>query len=184
MTGTLNFQTTKPLTQTKHLKKKHTISLSFVLPGICDPYNSPQCTLKNSFVECDLEEFKCPRLNNTGVRQIDMAFLETTIPATETNYYCMTFDLPSDQDYHVIATEPIMDNMEVLHHILVYACEDENSANISRPQACGMEAEGECGSIIGLWTVGNPGVCFADNIGFRFGQTAFKKVKLEVRWWG
>ena len=53
-----------------------------------------------------------------------MAFPETIIPSTETNYYCMTFDLPSDQDYHVIATEPIMDNLEVLHHILVYACED------------------------------------------------------------
>ena len=58
------------------------------------------------------------------VNHMDLTFLETTIPPTETNYYCMTFDLPNDQDYHMIATEPIMDNMEVLHHILVYECED------------------------------------------------------------
>ena len=63
-------------------------------------------------------------VSSPGVKHHDMVFLETTVPPTETNYYCMTFDLPADQDYHVIATEPIMDNMEVLHHILVYACED------------------------------------------------------------
>lgn len=151
-------------------------------PGICDPYDSTQCTLKNSFVECDLEEFKCPRLENPGVQHINLEFSETTIPPTETNYYCMTFDLPSDQDYHVIATEPIMDNKEVLHHILVYACEGENSTAIKVPQACGMEAQSECGSIIGLWTVGSPGFCYGDNIGYRFGQTVFKRVKLEIHY--
>ncbi|KAK3782593.1 hypothetical protein RRG08_038373 [Elysia crispata] len=151
-------------------------------PGICDPYNSPLCSLKNSFVECDMEEFVCPRLNDTDVNHVNLTFLETTIPPTETNYYCMTFDLPNDQDYHMIATEPIMDNMEVLHHILIYECEDDNSTLIPTPQACGMEAKGSCRNIIGLWTVGNPGICFGDNIGFRFGKNAFKRVKLEIHY--
>ncbi|RUS91460.1 hypothetical protein EGW08_000784 [Elysia chlorotica] len=152
-------------------------------PGVCDPFNSPQCTLKNSFVECELEEFDCPRIKNEDVNHIDMAFLETTIPPTETNYYCMTFDLPTDQDYHVIATEPIMDNMEVLHHILVYACENDNATEIPTPRTCGMEAEDDnCGSIIGLWSVGSPGICFGDNTGYRIGKNAFKRVKLEIHY--
>ena len=44
-----------------------------------------------------------------------------------------------------------------------------------------MEAEGECGSIIGLWAVGMAGICFADGTGFRFGPSEFKRVKVEVR---
>ncbi|GFN79659.1 dopamine beta-hydroxylase [Plakobranchus ocellatus] len=137
---------------------------------------------KNSFVDCSMEEFSCPAIKKEGVRHINMTFLETTIPPTDTNYYCMTFDLPTDQDYHVIANEPIIDNADVLHHILVYACEEENATAIPVPRSCGMEAESHCGSIIGLWTVGSPGFCFGENAGFRFGKSAFKRVKLEIHY--
>ena len=45
------------------------------------------------------------------------------MPAKETNYFCMLFDLPADQDYHIIGDQPFLDNLEVMHHILVYGCD-------------------------------------------------------------
>ena len=42
------------------------------------------------------------------------------VPGKDTTYMCMTFALPTDQDYHVIAVEPFIDNINVMHHVLVY----------------------------------------------------------------
>ncbi|GFN79661.1 dopamine beta-hydroxylase [Plakobranchus ocellatus] len=151
-------------------------------PGICDPYNSPECLEKNSFVDCDVEKSFCPRINNPGVLRLNMTFPEIQIPSEENTYYCMTFDLPSDQDYHILANEPIVDNMEVFHHTLVWACEEENPIKLSEPRPCGEETRDSCTSMVGFWTTGYPGVCFDDDAGFRFGKTGFKRVKLEVHY--
>lgn len=37
---------------------------------------------------------------------------------------CMTFELPNDDEYHMIAYEPIIANKNVMHHILVFGCVD------------------------------------------------------------
>ena len=37
---------------------------------------------------------------------------------------CMTFDLPGDDVYHLVATEAYIDNAQVMHHILLHSCED------------------------------------------------------------
>ena len=59
----------------------------------------------------------------SDVRNITLQFPETEVPAKETNYYCMLFDLPADQDYHIVGDQPFVDNLEVMHHILVYGCD-------------------------------------------------------------
>ena len=46
------------------------------------------------------------------------------MPVKDTTYWCKVFDLPSDQSYHVIAADPIIDS-DVLHHIDVYACSED-----------------------------------------------------------
>ena len=37
---------------------------------------------------------------------------------------CQVFDLPNDRPYHLFATKPIIDNDYVMHHTLLYGCED------------------------------------------------------------
>ena len=37
---------------------------------------------------------------------------------------CMNIKLPVDTLYHMIAFEPIIDNIEIMHHILVCGCPD------------------------------------------------------------
>lgn len=51
-----------------------------------------------------------------------LTFPKTPVPVEETNYYCMAFKFPQDGDYHMIATEPIIDNIHVMHHILLFGC--------------------------------------------------------------
>lgn len=51
-----------------------------------------------------------------------LKFPKTPVPMEETNYYCMAFEFPQDGDYHMIATEPIIDNVHVMHHILLFGC--------------------------------------------------------------
>ena len=46
-------------------------------------------------------------------------------PTKETTYQCQYFELPKDRDYHLIASEPYIDNANVMHHIVVKGCEDK-----------------------------------------------------------
>ena len=55
---------------------------------------------------------------------IVLRFPPTAVPAQETTYMCMTFDLPQNGSYHLIADEPMIDNHYVVHHIIIYGCDD------------------------------------------------------------
>ncbi|XP_076456030.1 tyramine beta-hydroxylase-like [Babylonia areolata] len=155
---------------------------SITHPGVCDPWNDPQCMQNNTWVECDVESFRCDALqNDPDVRNVTLRFPATQVPNTETNYFCMTFDLPDDREYHMVAYEPYIDNAEVMHHILVYGCEGDNAA-LSQPTACGMEAGSGCDELIALWQVGYTGYCMDPNVGFMFGSGAFTRIKMEFHW--
>lgn len=48
----------------------------------------------------------------------------TSVPETKTTYMCMKFKLPADGDYHIIAEEPVIDNGHVVHHMILFGCQD------------------------------------------------------------
>lgn len=77
------------------------------------------------------------------------------VPRQETTYKCFGYPLPTDTDYRkelhfcnildVIRFEPIVDNTEVVHHILIYNTPDYypkyqlnlyTSLNVSSPFDC------------------------------------------------
>jgi len=35
---------------------------------------------------------------------------------------CMTFEFPTTSESHMVASEAIIDNIDVMHHILIYGC--------------------------------------------------------------
>ena len=48
------------------------------------------------------------------------------VPPEVTTYMCMTFDLDMLEkgvDYHLIAFEPLTDNVNVMHHTDLYMCD-------------------------------------------------------------
>lgn len=68
-------------------------------------------------------------LSLTDVIEVDIRLTETAVPAKVTTYICQSFDLDELDDYHVIAAEPIIDNVNVMHHIVIYGCGGSGTYN-------------------------------------------------------
>ncbi|XP_046567536.1 DBH-like monooxygenase protein 1 [Haliotis rubra] len=151
-------------------------------PGVCDPFDSPACQAKNAWVSCKGSELECDALNAPDVRNFTIRFPETDVPAEDTTYICMIFDVPSDQDYHYIGSKPLIDNENVMHHVVVYGCSDTSEELPTEPYKCGMDAGKGCTAALGSWTVGSPGECLNDNFGLVFGKSKYTRIALEFHW--
>ncbi|WAR31417.1 TBH1-like protein, partial [Mya arenaria] len=132
--------------------------------GVCDPWNSPECKERTSFVECDDNKLKCPAINEPGVTNFTVRFpANSPVDARDTVYKCMVFDFPADADYHMIANEPYIDNIDT--------------------QFIGpMGVDPACMSMIGVWSFGMNGECAHPDMGFRIGKTGFKRGIMQVHW--
>ncbi|XP_060084217.1 tyramine beta-hydroxylase-like [Ylistrum balloti] len=155
-------------------------------PGVCTPFSDPACQAANSWVDCDIEKLQCDALNEDGMQNITVRFPETEVPSTATNYYCMLFELPSDDDYHMVATVPFIDNEEVMHHMILFGCDETNKeitdTPMNIPEPCGMGPHRQCLTMIGIWAVGFSGECVHKDIGFRMGQKGYRKAAMQVHW--
>ena len=58
------------------------------------------------------------------MKNITIKFPVSKVPKQVTTYRCILFEFPQDGDYHMVATEPIIDNHDVMHHILLFGCQD------------------------------------------------------------
>ncbi|XP_070176429.1 dopamine beta-hydroxylase-like [Littorina saxatilis] len=149
-------------------------------PGVCDPWGSDRCNSNNSWVSCEDTSFKCDAINEPEVRNLTMRIPRTKVPAEDTTYMCHVFELPDDQEYHIIANTPVIDNHNVMHHMGIMECFDAAELTDS-PVKCGMNLKG-CGSLIGIWTLGMSGQCLHSNAGFKFGKNGMRKVALQYHW--
>ncbi|KAJ8300821.1 hypothetical protein KUTeg_022340 [Tegillarca granosa] len=139
----------------------------------------PECKWKNGEIPDRTEKITHPGMMNKTIR-----FPETQVPPTQTNYYCMTFDLPNDGDFHLVGTTPHIDNKYVMHHILIFGCEesaDPVSADYNTPLPCGM-GNGNCNRILGGWSVGNDGDCYHRDVGIRIGTNGYRTGMLQFHW--
>lgn len=154
-------------------------------PGFCEPYNSTKCREINSLLDCAASEFECEAVDNDNdVIEVDLRLNETLVPGEVTTYMCQVLDLPVDRDYHLVATKPYITNINVMHHITVYGCKDDAMIESKHllPSKCFMNRIPGCDDVIALWTVGNPGICYHKDAGFRVGKTGFKRVMIELHW--
>nr|KAG5700456.1 hypothetical protein BaRGS_013943 [Batillaria attramentaria] len=149
-------------------------------PGVCDPWGSPECSTKNTWVSCDVGEFKCDAINEPDVRNLTLRIPRTKVPAQDTTYVCYVIDVPDDQEYHLIATKPYIDNPNVMHHMGLMTCGD-HAPETPEPQHCGMGFPG-CSSLIALWTLGMSGQCIDPQTGFLFGKGHARRVALQFHW--
>ncbi|XP_053375721.1 dopamine beta-hydroxylase-like [Mercenaria mercenaria] len=159
-------------------------SLGLSHPGICEPLGSSACQGKNDFIDCATEDFKCNALSDPDIVSHTVRLSESDVPAEETTYICQVLDVPSDKDYHLVAAEPYIDNVNVMHHIIVYGCSDK--ANITQnqrePNKCFMNRVPGCEEMVAIWAVGQNGMCYHEDAGFKLGMTGYKKVLIEMHW--
>ena len=67
------------------------------------------------------------------VKQFNITFPLFEIPAQVTTLRSMMFeDFPEDlnQEFHIIATSPKVDNPGMIHHFKLYGCTDRNGMDI------------------------------------------------------
>ncbi|KAL4236657.1 hypothetical protein ACF0H5_005042 [Mactra antiquata] len=154
-------------------------------PGICDPFDSELCDGKPSFVDCeDTSNKKCPVLEEPGTFNFTVRFPETPVPAKETTRICVLMELPHDKDYHLVAYDPVISNLEVMHHTLVFACEgvDEAPGPLMQPLECG-DTMYSCLTIIALWRAGAGGQCLHEDMGVLTGGTEGIKYAVMQHHW-
>ena len=63
------------------------------------------------------------------------------VPADVTTWMCQGFQFPDwDNEYHIVAMEPFVDNRHVTHHIALQACPNEEMGKFIYIWPC----KGEC----------------------------------------
>ncbi|XP_055861101.1 tyramine beta-hydroxylase-like [Biomphalaria glabrata] len=167
-------------------------------PGICDPWDSPNCLSKNTSHSryynqeewmkdmCKQREFICPGINETDVHTVNFTIAPgTRVPAKETTYMCQYFDFrkmaPQD-DYHLIAVKPIQDNKYVIHHMKLFACTDDSVSVNQQPFICGAHPSPSCTTELSVWSVGLTGDCYHAMTGITIGNKGFKTFAISVHW--
>ena len=92
---------------------------------------------------------------SAGLNTSFLSFLNDKVPPRETSYYCKTFELPHDQPYHIVASDPLLNNTLVIHHMILYGCEG-NMTIEKEPFNCIM-GSAKCQEMLAGWTVGEEG---------------------------
>jgi len=64
----------------------------------------------------------------TDTLNMTVRFPLLPVPLKATTHYCMIVKFPVDSDYHIVATQPLLDNKHAIHHILLYGCAEESKA--------------------------------------------------------
>ncbi|KAL7871558.1 hypothetical protein SRHO_G00065410 [Serrasalmus rhombeus] len=67
-----------------------------------------------------------------------------TVPAQNSHYHCKVMRNPAlDRKYHIYRVEPLIDNLDLVHHLLLYRCPP--TVTSPKEQACYTEeAQAEC----------------------------------------
>ena len=101
----------------------------------------------------------------------------------ETTYTCYNVRVPADRKFHVVAWGPILDNIDVVHHVSLYGC--SWSVAESDPYECPMTPL-KCTRLIAAWTfaMGNETFCQLSgfNAAYPFGAGVFEWAVLRVHW--
>ncbi|KAH9503097.1 DBH-like monooxygenase protein 2 [Bulinus truncatus] len=150
-------------------------------PGICEPLTSVKCLSQRDLCK----SFECDALNETDVREVTIRLTpEVPVPAKHTTYMCQVFrfeDLTPPGDYHLVAVKPVLNNADVIHHMVLFGCPDHNLD--MKPFECDMVPSAKCQSFLSIWTIGLKGECLHPETGIRLGGTeGIKYLALQVHW--
>ncbi|XP_046579744.1 DBH-like monooxygenase protein 1 [Haliotis rubra] len=128
----------------------------------------------------DVTGDNCPVTNNPDVKYFDIRIPEIEVPDSETTYVCQQFKVPDEETYHAVAFEPLIDNHDVMHHLLLFGCQHE-IGDMNPHQCSGIDQR--CQSWLAQWTMGVEGqVCAHPGTGIRFGKGSYPFMSLQIHW--
>lgn len=162
-------------------------------PGVCQPVESAACRNKEFHTglyhnqaewmdaACKSGEFNCSGIHGNEVRRMTARLDLTSVPAKETTYICQIFEVDDVlHDYHMIASTPVINNSYILHHMVVFGCEDSVAPRSA--YECDMLPDRQCKMILTVWTLGLAGDCLHLDAGVRMGKNGLKKIAIQLHW--
>lgn len=76
-----------------------------------------------------------------------------------------------DSYLHMVASQPIIDNSFVLHHMIIFGCAKRPRPELFQaPVRCSMSGSASCNTMLGGWTLGDDGDCWDNDAGVLIGQ--------------
>ncbi|KAH9499340.1 hypothetical protein Btru_003815, partial [Bulinus truncatus] len=85
-----------------------------------------------------------------------------------------------DKPYHAVAFEPLINNSNVMHHMILFGCPEISEQ--SNPHACGP-VDNVCRTFLVQWSMGIKGpICSFPDTGVRFGVDSLKSLSLQIHW--
>ena len=123
---------------------------------------------------------------------MDIKFDGFNIPAIKTYYACKFYDINQiatnitgknkDVSYHAIAIEPIVDNVERLHHMVLYGCNITSLEGRTKDIfECGKMLK-ECNNVVYGWAPGSPTVLLPKEAGIIWGTEDLKYGVLQIHY--
>ncbi|XP_053470259.1 DBH-like monooxygenase protein 2 homolog [Ictalurus furcatus] len=95
-----------------------------------------------------------PRTSIPDSKYFDMTMTNFTVPAISTYYHCKIMSLPEfDRKYHIYRIEPVIQNQDLVHHLLLYRC-PTSVTNPSEEQCYSKVKQSECIQAVAVWGVG------------------------------
>lgn len=157
-----------------------TRSTGITHPGFKTPADQYTFSLSDpATLDCSATPVNCPAKSQDHVRTMDLKMARgTRVPTKTTTYYCTSFKVPDDVPYHAIAFDALLDNLNVIHHMLLYGC----SSHTPQPTGeCDMSST-VCRDLIAVWSLGLPDQCLPEVAGMRFGNATYSYFQLQVHW--
>ncbi|XP_019727004.1 DBH-like monooxygenase protein 2 homolog isoform X2 [Hippocampus comes] len=105
-----------------------------------------------------------------------------TIPPQDTYYHCRVMKFPTFvTKHHIIQFEPVIENRDLVHHMLLYSC--PSSVTTAYDGECYQGHSGDrCYAIVGAWAVGSQIFELPENTGIPIGggeDVAFYRLEIH-----
>jgi hypothetical protein len=126
---------------------------------------------------------------NPNWNVLSLNFQNYLVPAEDTHYGCISFDVPSDKNYYIKRFE--FNNSKTMpvsepHHMLVYACNDLGSNaefNFYKNSASGcFQQEQTCTELLWVWALGVDSYNLPDQVSFPMGLNGAKGILLQMHY--
>ncbi|XP_035534420.1 DBH-like monooxygenase protein 2 homolog [Morone saxatilis] len=109
-----------------------------------------------------------PRTIVTNPNYLSASVQNITVPSKNTYYHCKVMKFPASTKRHVYRIEPAIENLDIVHHILLYRC----PSYVTEPydNQCYMGNIGDsCFGVVAVWGIGGGAFELPENAGIPFG---------------
>ncbi|GFS22593.1 dopamine beta-hydroxylase [Elysia marginata] len=132
---------------------------------------------------------ECEAIKEEDVKYFDIRLSRTAVPGEKTSYVCQRQPIPTtyDHEYHAVAFEPLIDNKDLVHHMLLFGCGQTfdtvtQQAMARTPHLCSA-GDNACRFFLVQWSMGIEGqICSPPNAGVRFGRRSIANLSLQIHW--